>query len=441
MSFFRVYSSLFSRGMNLSNQDNSLNAAASSKYIAKNVMDSACNAFEVLEEQTEGDLIFSVDEPLSQQSVLSMSSMGKLGRFGNQLFQYAFLRICAQQSGARIECAPWIGQTLFGHHDAPVAERLPPAIEYQDLGENIFDEIPEFIPYLENLAASKSSRVGPEALGLGLENVDLWGYFQLHTYALKPYQTYFRSLFRPVDDLETALLDGLNILRSKGKTIVGLHVRRGDYIKEPRLGFTLVVPTKWYCAWLEEIWDELEEPVLFLCSDDLDKILPDFAKFSPVTARDLEIKLPERMKSLDIEFYIDFFMLSQCDTLCISNSIFSFAASMLNERAHTFVRPHWDFSSKFTAFDPWDSEPLLWFGGKHPKFLKSLMDTVYITYVTQGIWATLKCFFFYIPKSQIKNWGIHAYLGYQGSADSRSYLSESRFSHLKLWHVLMKLRP
>ncbi len=424
------------------NQDNSLDAVASSEYIAKNEIDGVFSVFETLDNEAEEiKPLPANDSSRLHQSVLTMSSIGKLGRFGNQLFQYAFLRICAYKSGARVECSPWIGQTLFGHHDAPIAERLPPAIESQDLEKNLFDKIPEFIPYLEKLAEAKSSRIGPEALDVGLVNVDLWGCFQFHTQTLRPYQQYFRSLFQPVDDLESTLLDGLKALRSKGKTIVGIHVRRGDYITEPRLGFTLVVPTKWYCEWLETIWGELEDPVLFLCSDDLDSILPDFDKFSPVTSRDLNIKLPERMKDLDIEFYVDFFLLSHCDVVCASNSVFSFVACMLNERAHTFVRPHWDFSSKFTVFDPWDSEPLLWFGDKQSKFLKSLTDTVSITYTTQGFWAMLKCLFVYIPKSQLKSWGIHAYLGYQGSADSSSYLSETKFSHLKTWNTLMKLRP
>jgi hypothetical protein len=426
----------------LPNQDNSWDAVASSKYIAKSENDRVFSVFETLEKEAEEVKFSSANDASNlHQPVLTMSSIGKLGRFGNQLFQYAFLRICAQRRGARIECPPWIGQTLFGHHDAPIAERLPPAIEYQELGESLFDRIPEFVPYLEKLAEAKSSRIGPEALDFGLGDVDLWGYFQFHTQTLRPYQQYFRSLFQPVEDLESALADGLKILRSKGKTIVGIHVRRGDYITEPRLGFTLVVPSKWYCEWLEGIWDKLEGPVLFLCSDDLDSILSDFDKFSPVTSRDLEIELPERMKDLDIEFYIDFFLLTQCDMVCTSNSIFSFVACMLNERASMFVRPHWDFSSKFTVFDPWDSEPLLWFGGKQPKFLKSLTDTLYITYATQGFWAMLKCLFVYIPKSQIKRWGIHAYLGYQGSADSNSYLSETKFSQLKTWNTLMKLRP
>ncbi|CAA9590340.1 Two-component transcriptional response regulator, LuxR family [uncultured Synechococcales cyanobacterium] len=34
----------------------------------------------------------------SEQSILTMLSLGKTGRFGNQLFQYAFLQICARQA-------------------------------------------------------------------------------------------------------------------------------------------------------------------------------------------------------------------------------------------------------------------------------------------------------------------------------------------------------
>jgi hypothetical protein len=46
----------------------------------------------------------NIDTETSSQSVLTMSSLGQLGRFGNQLFQYAFLRICAHKTGALVEC-------------------------------------------------------------------------------------------------------------------------------------------------------------------------------------------------------------------------------------------------------------------------------------------------------------------------------------------------
>ena len=345
--------------------------------------------------------------------VLTMSCLGKLGRFGNQLFQYAFLRICAERSGSRVECSSWIGQTLFGHKDAPVSQQLPPAIEYWDMAETLFDIIPEFIPYIEKITNAKSSRVGSEALEKGIANVDLWGFFPFHTQSFAPYKEYFRSLFQPVMELKAPLEDSLNILRSKGKTIVGIHIRRGDYITGPQVGFTLTFPAKWYCEWLDGIWNELDNPVLFLCSDDLDSILPEFKKFSPVICQDLEVKIPESMQHLNLEFYIDFFILSNCDVVCISNSTFSFLACMLNERGKIFARPHWDFSTKFTAFDPWHSEPLLWLGDNKTKFFQSFFDVLYIAYVTQGIRGMFKSIFLYFPKNSLNVWGFRTYLGYQ----------------------------
>ena len=44
-----------------------------------------------------------------------MSTIGNNGRFANQLFQYAFLRIYAENHNLRIATSPWIGQTIFGH--------------------------------------------------------------------------------------------------------------------------------------------------------------------------------------------------------------------------------------------------------------------------------------------------------------------------------------
>ena len=384
----------------------------SGKYIAKSELERLSSVFGNLTKDAQITKVLSENDIVSNDSsVLTMSSIGQLGRFANQIFQYAFLRICAEKSGARVECPAWIGQTLFGHQDAPISKRLPPAIELKrDLEQGLFDVVPALIPYIEKLADAKSLRVGSDALDTGLVNVDLWGFFQFHTRYLKPHQQYFRSLFQPVDDLKLALDDGLKLLRSKCKTIVGIHLRRSDYLTEPRAGFTLVFPTKWYCEWLEGIWAELTDPVLLLCSDDLDSILDDFAKFSPVTTRDLNIQLPVGMEELD--FYTDFYMLSQCDVVCSSNSNFSFVACMLNQQAQMFVRPHWDFSSRFISFDPWDSDPILYIG-KPPKFLKSLPDIISTTYATQGMWEMLKSVFIYVPISVIKGWLLRAYLRYE----------------------------
>jgi hypothetical protein len=384
------------------------------KYTTKSETDRLFNVFQNFTKDAEDIKSFSENDATnSNEPVLTMSSLGQLGRFGNQLFQYAFLRICGKNSGAKVECPPWIGQALFGHNDSPISQRLSPGVERREQGENLFDDIPEFIPYLEKLAGAESCRVGVESLENGLINVDLWGFFQIPTQFLRPNKDYFRTLFQPVSDLKSALEDGLNLLHSKGKTIIGIHVRRGDFITVPMAGFTLVVPSKWWLDWLEQIWGELENPVLFLCSDDLDSIIHDFEKFCPVTSRDLNVKLPENFKDLNIEFYIDFFMLSNCDIVGTSNSIFSFVACMLNERGKKFVRPHWDFSTKFTEFDPWNSEPLLYIGGEGSKLSKSFGEAMHTAYTTQGISGAIKCAFIYFPKSLIKKFAIRVYLGYQ----------------------------
>ncbi len=386
---------------------------SSPKYTAKSETE---RTFDVLESFNRDKNVKSSpqdDSGSSSHTVLTMSSIGQLGRFGNQLFQYAFLRICAYKIGASVECPPWIGQILFGHDDAPISRRLAPAIEQKDEEKILFDIIPEFIPYLEKISGSKSFRVSSEVLKQGITNVDLWGFFQIETSLLAPYQDYVRSLFRPVNDLKISLEQGLEILRSKGKTIIGVHIRQGDYVTQVRAGFTLVFPESWYCEWLDEIWNDLEDPVLFLCSDDLERVLPAFKKFFPITWRDLEIELPDRMQNANLEFYIDFFILSNCDIVVTSNSIFSFAACLLNEHGQMFVRPHWNFSSKFISFDPWSSDPLLWIGDQEPKFFKSLPQIVFTTYATQGFWATIKCLFIFIPRSYIKEWAVRVYLGYK----------------------------
>jgi hypothetical protein len=384
------------------------------KYTAKSETERIFDVFRTFNkdaQNTESSLEY--DTEASSDLVLTMSSLGQLGRFGNQLFQYAFLRICAKNSGALVECPPWIGQTLFGHNDPPISRRLEPAIEIKDNEKILFDIIPEFIPYLEKIAGAKSCRISSDMLKTGISGVDLWGFFQVSTHLLLPYQSYVRELFQPVDDLRFTLEQGLENLRSRGNTVVAVHVRRGDYITQVRAGFTLVFPEAWYCKWLDTVWQDLEDPVLLVCSDDLGQVLPAFEKFSPVTPQDLKIELPDSMKEINIDFYIDFFLLSHADLVVTSNSIFSFAACLLNKRAQKFMRPCWNFSARFIEFDPWDSEPLLWIGGQNPRFFKRISEVVSTTYATQGFWSSLYCLCFFLPKSYLKEYSLRLYLGYK----------------------------
>jgi hypothetical protein len=284
--------------------------------------------------------ISSIDTSMKkdiEKGLLTMSSLGVKGRLGNQIFQYAFLRICAQEYDLEVQVPDWIGRHLFGHPDPLIAKELDLVREVHVSEENIFskytkDEILSSIYPKERLI-----------------NKNLEGYFLYRTNFYATYKGYFRSLFKPIVQIEQRLKTPLTKLQSQGQTLVGLHIRLGDYGTYPYL----IAPSKWYLSYLATLWETLENPVLFIASDDLDQAIKDFKEYNPITIRDLNISLPEA------DFYPEFYLLSQCDVLAISNSTYSFTASMLNEKCSIFARPCFK-QRKLIPYDPWYSEPYLW---------------------------------------------------------------------------------
>ncbi|MDF2669030.1 MAG: methyltransferase FkbM family [Paenibacillus sp.] len=273
--------------------------------------------------------------PKPKLPVITMSSLGENGRFGNQLFQYAFLKIYAKRYGLRVQTPEWIGASLFGHRDNPIRKKLPKAYE-------------NHIPDKEVLLTARKPLV---------TNVDFWGYFQFHTRYYAPYKEYFRYLYTPVPQVQERVEKGIKELRAIGKTLVGLHIRRGDYLLRQnhevygKLHFP--APCEWYKKWLEAIWGTLVKPVLFIASDEPDTVLSHFSEYKPIRSRELFTAYSEE------DFYLDHYILSHCDRLAISNSTFSFTASMLNSTATVFVRPDLE-AQRLVAYDPWNSPVNPW---------------------------------------------------------------------------------
>ena len=56
-----------------------------------------------------------------KRSVITMATLGTNGRFGNQIFQYAFLKIYAKTHQLKLQTSQWIGQYLFGHREPIVS--------------------------------------------------------------------------------------------------------------------------------------------------------------------------------------------------------------------------------------------------------------------------------------------------------------------------------
>lgn len=279
-----------------------------------------------------------------KRGVITMSCLGDptLGRFGNSLLQYAYLKTYAKLYNLRVETPEWIGQYLFGHNDPPITKKLP------EFNQFTSEENKDLV--LGGLIPRPSAP---------FVNVDLHALVQLHHsyYTDIDQQGYYRSLFQPTPEVAAKVEPLWANLSSRGRTIVGIHLRRGDYVDQRELldsqGYNFLCPTpsEWYLEWLQTIWHSLFYPVLFIASDDLESVIDDFSEYNPVTSKDLGADFPEA------EFYPDFYLLSKCDFLAISNSSFSFMAATLNENAKEFVRPHLA-SQKLISFVPWASQPI-----------------------------------------------------------------------------------
>ena len=263
---------------------------------------------------------------LADATRLTMSTLGFNGRFGNQLLQYACLRALGETHGLRVEAPEWIGRWLYD-----LADPLPsaPLSQLREDGDNV--------------ARLLLPGAAPEAL----RNRDLWGYCCYHTRYFRPHRDLIRRLFAPGARLQPRLDSAMARIHARGRTLVALHLRRGDF----GYGRFWIAPERWYLDWLTDLWPTLEQPVLYVASDD-PALVGAFAAYRPLAAADLGSEIP------GAEFLIDFHVLTQAHALAISNSSFSFAAGLLNANATCFMRP--DLAAgRLVAYDPWDADVLL----------------------------------------------------------------------------------
>lgn len=198
---------------------------------------------------------------------------------------------------------------------------------------------------------------------------------------------FIQGLFQPLPALQSWLDRGLEVARGDWcRTLIGAHFRRGDYGR----GYFYITPVQWYLNWLEENWEKLDTPGLLIASED-PAIINAFAKYKPITIDDVltphsdfnpksmlgynheryEFAHPEK-----VNFYKDFYALTQCDVLMVPQSTFSFAAAMLNKRLQIAVRSELH-REEFVPFDPWNDQPLRYHHNRenYPKVSGAWLDS------------------------------------------------------------------
>lgn len=350
------------------------------------------------------------DAPYDGPPVVTMTGFGELGRYGNQVLQYVFLKCYAHAHNiSEIQVPAWVGSTLFGMQDRQVQRALPSVVEFRGtLANSTFTT--DFIDYVKN---SNRDTVVPELSSSALlpgasdphVNVDVWGWFQWHTSNYAPFKDLIQDTFSPVPALKTHFEDVFNrnvrYRDGKKRTVVGLHLRLGDYQNISASSFGYCAPTSWYLDWLAEVWPTLENPVLFVASDDLDAVLRDFAAYSPITADSIGLKMPSEMKAARAGFFPDWFSLTQCDMLAISNSTFSFSACMMNQRPGArFFRAH--YRGMMQEIDPWNADPIV-HRDMNKAGLSAAIETLQVVYNTQGSRGLAKNLLYELPYYGIRS--------------------------------------
>lgn len=289
-------------------------------------------------------------------SMIMMSRLGRMGRWGNQVFQYMFLRTYARRYNLDYCCPPWEGQRLFGLCDPPMHD--PPLPQYNEQWD-------KNINHSSDTAYQDAWSGADPPKDRAVVSRDYSGYCQFHTSYYVEDRSFIRKLFTPTTEVQERMQPVLNELRGRGKTIIGLHMRRGD---TGRAVFYLT-PNQWYRNWLQENWKRFDNPVLFIASENLEDA-EEFKNYNPVRATNLlELKAsryalynylqcdlsdptPEAM-----DWFPDWYLLSNCDVLVFGESTFSFSAAMLNPNLQEAWRSRLSLQ-RFEQVDPWNADPL-----------------------------------------------------------------------------------
>ena len=271
-----------------------------------------------------GDAVASFDRlGAATRGSVTMTTLGQNGRFANQLFQYAFVKLYALRHGLSLSLPDWQGRRLFGLDDNFCSADALPRVSFNGFTDQ--------------------DRLLWEADDPPID-IDVWGYFQEVPHCWRRHRSFLQHMFQlPVEHRNAIAAWREDVTRGDERTLVAVHVRRGDY-RELNLPWLRLVPEDYYIDWLRAIWPTLRDPLLFVAADEPDVIVPRFREFAPIAKSPALDGLPGHVS--------DFEILRQAHYLAICNSSFSRMAAILASPIQLCFIPSFE-TKGFDAYEPW----------------------------------------------------------------------------------------
>ena len=255
---------------------------------------------------------------LSDHMVISCNELGKSGRLGNALFQYAASYSLAKKNN----CEFVIDSDLFNIQ----MHGQKCSLYYFKISS----------PLGKDLKATKSFRerhfIGYDPLILTCDNdVNLQGWFQSELY-FKEYKDDIMQEFELQDDIEDYAKKYISSMKAQLNCdiIIGVHMRRGDDVENERIYAPKndITPDSWLYRYLESAFSYFNEPAIFLVftggshtndnQDDTNWCRRNVKKTNVVFSE-------------NESFIHDFAILSHCDHIILnSHSTFGWWASYIN---------------------------------------------------------------------------------------------------------------
>ena len=256
--------------------------------------------------------------------MIGFNHLGRLGRFGNQMFQYAALRGIAANNNTNFCLPKWDSEVNDGLGNMLRTE-LFDCFEMgsvNNLNIQLID--------LDRPTVSESGfNFDPKIFNCD-DWISLWGFFQSEKY-FKNVEDIIRKDFTFRDDILHPCQDMMQGILEGGR-VIGVHIRRKDYLTNPNHHF---VGIDYYTEALQKFPDDIN---VLVFSDD-----------SQWCHQQSLFEDDRFMISENNSGYIDMCLMSMCTDFIIGNSSFSWWAAWLGNSGKVIAPSNWFPDDKDTS--------------------------------------------------------------------------------------------